>query len=136
MASGDEFVGLGEDFVGEDRDGRGAVAGDFIEFGCGFFDEVGADFVAEGFVVFYLEVDVFSDGYAVVSDGRAAEGFFDYDIATFGAECDFYCVVEGFCAAENACSGVVIVEYFFWHDLCCSASCARRSSSFHNKLLS
>ncbi len=49
-ASGDELVGFVHDIVSQDCDGGSAVAGDFVEFLGGGFDEFGADLFAKVFV--------------------------------------------------------------------------------------
>ena len=74
--------------VSEDGDGRGAVAGDFVELLSGGFDEFSADLLAEIFVG-RAEVNGLSNGHAVVSNSRSAIGLFDDDVLALRTVSDF-----------------------------------------------
>ncbi len=49
-AGGDEFVSFVQDIVGQNSDGGGAVASNFVELLGSRFDEFGADLFAEVFL--------------------------------------------------------------------------------------
>ncbi len=110
----DELVGFSENVVSQNCDSGGAIAGDFVEFFGGGFDELGADSFAEVFVG-RTKIDGFSDGHAVMRDGGGTVGFFDDNVLTFGAEGDFDGIVELFGAAEDFVAGFVGIEDFLWH---------------------
>ena len=85
------------------------------------------DDVAESLVVFIAEINGFSNGDAIMSDGWCAVALLDYDIAALWTECDFNCVIKCFGAAENFLAGFGIVENFLCHIT--PYSVARTSSS-------
>ena len=83
-AGGDVFHAFGEDRLGVDGGGGGAVAGDGAGLGGDFLDHL----CAHVFVGIF-ELDFLGDGDAVLGDGGRAEGFFQDDVSARGAERDF-----------------------------------------------
>src|SRR5262249_9405667 len=81
VAGGHDLGALGVDRTGEDGRGGGAVAGDVGGFAGHLFDHLRAHVLE---LVF--ELDFLGDGDAVFGDVWRAEGFFEYDVAAFGAE--------------------------------------------------
>ena len=72
---------LAEDGFGQDRGGRGTVAGDVVGLVGDLVHELGAH-VLEG----VGQVDLLGDRDAVLRDGGATEGLLEDDVATGGAE--------------------------------------------------
>ncbi len=62
----------------------GSVAGDVVGFGCDLFAELRAHVLIAVF-----ELDLFGDCDAVLGDRGGAPLLVDYNVAAFGAECDF-----------------------------------------------
>ena len=115
VTGGDKFVGFSEDIVSKNSNGSSAIASDFVELLCGGLDKLCAHLIAEGFLVVIAEIDSFCDGDAIMSNSWSAVAFFDNYVAAFWTEGYLYCVVEGFCAAENFLAGFSIIEYFLCH---------------------
>ena len=80
-ASGQVLHALGDDGMRQDGGGGGAVAGDVVGLGGGFFEELGAH-VFKG----VFQLDFLSDGDAVVGDGGGAKLSVQGHVATLGAE--------------------------------------------------
>ncbi len=80
-AGGQVLQAFGDHSVSQDGGGSGAVAGDVIGFGGGFFEQLGAH-IFEGIRQF----DFFRHGHAVMGDGGGTEFAIQSHIAAFGAE--------------------------------------------------
>jgi len=93
-AGGDVAQALGNDHVGQQGGGGGAVAGDVVGLNSGLADELGAHVLDR-----ILQLDFLGDGDAVVGDQRSAEGLLKGDVATLGAERD----LDGVCQLVDAC---------------------------------
>ena len=74
---------FGEDGLGVDGGGGGAVAGDGGGLGGDFLHHLGAHVFVGVF-----QLDLLGDGDAVLGDGGRAEGLFEDDVAAGGAEGD------------------------------------------------
>ena len=75
-AGGDVLEAFGEDGLGVDGGGGGAVAGVLGALRGDLLDHLGADVLDRVF-----DLDLFGDGHAVFGDGGRAEGFFeDHDV--------------------------------------------------------
>ena len=59
------------DVIGQDGYGGRTVTGDIVHLDGGLLDQLGANFVAQRFVVDISQFDTFGNRYAVVGDGRA-----------------------------------------------------------------
>ena len=108
MASGlaparDVAQALGDDDLGEQRGGGGAVAGDVVGLDGDFLDELGAHVLKR-----VLELDLLGDGHAVVGDGRRAELLLEDDVAAFRAERDLDGVGELVDAGGEAVTGFLV----------------------------
>ena len=66
----DRLQTFAENELGEDRGGRGAVAGDIVRFAGGFLHELRAHVLER-----VLQLDILGDGDAVLGHGRAAPTF-------------------------------------------------------------
>jgi hypothetical protein len=115
-AGGDVLESFGEDGLGVDGGGGGAVAcltgglgGDFLDHLCAHV------------LVCVVERDLFGDGDAVLGDGWCAEGLLEDDDAAGGAEGDLDGVGELLDTLEDAlaCVGVEC-DLFGCHVLGCS----------------
>ena len=115
VAGSNKFVSLSDNVIGKNGNSGSTITGDFVKLLGGTFDEFGADLIAESFIVFFTEIDSFSDSNAIVSDGWGAVAFFDYDITTFWTKSNFDCIVESLSATENTFTGVGIIENFLCH---------------------
>jgi hypothetical protein len=73
-AGGDVLEALGEDGLGVDGGGGGAVAGLLGGLGGDFLDHLGAHVL-----VGVVEGDLLGDGHAVLGDGGGAEGLLEDD---------------------------------------------------------
>ena len=82
-AGGDVLQALGDDGLGQNGGGGGAVAGHVVGLGGGFLEQLGAH-VLEGI----LQLDLLGDGDAVMGDGGGAELLVQGDVAALGAEGD------------------------------------------------
>ena len=78
---GDVAQALGDDRLGQDGGGGGAVAGHVVRLGGGLLQQLGAH-VLEGL----LEFDLLGDGDAVVGDGGGTELLVEGDVAALGAK--------------------------------------------------
>lgn len=115
VASGNKFVSFSEDIVSKNGNGCGTIAGDFVKFLRSGLDKLCAHLITECCFVVIAEVNCFCDGYAVVSDGWSAVGFFDDYVAAFWTEGNLNCVIKCFGAAENFLASFSIVKYFLCH---------------------
>jgi len=79
--SGDVLQAGANDGLRQDRGGRGAVAGDVVGRRGDLAHELGALVLED-----VLDLDLTSDGHAVVRDGRGAELLVKHDVATLRAE--------------------------------------------------
>src|SRR5690606_4410477 len=70
-----------KDSLGEDGCRGGTIAGDIA----GLRSDL-ADHLCTHVLERVFELDLFSDGHAILGDGRRAEFFVDDDVAAFGAE--------------------------------------------------
>ena len=114
---GDVAQALGDDRLGEDGGGGGAVAGDIVGADRDLFGELGAH-VAERLV----ELDLAGDGDAVVDDQRGAEFLVEDDVAAAWAEGDLDGVGEGVDAFAQGLARVHVErELLTCHD--CSFKC-------------
>ena len=98
--------------LGEDGRGRRAVTGDVVGLGGDLLGELGAEVL-----VGVLELDLASDGHAVVRDRRRTPLLVDDDVAALGAERHLDGVREGVDAALERLAGGVVELQFLGH--CC-----------------
>ena len=102
-AGGDDPQALGDHRLAQDHRGGGAVAGDVVGLGRDLLEELRAHVLER-----VLELDVASDGDAVVGDRRGAELLVEDDVAALGADRHPDCVGEAIDAPlERATSGLV-----------------------------
>ena len=80
-AGGDDPQALRDHRLAEDHRGGGAVAGDVVGLGRDLLEELRAHVLER-----VLELDVTSDGDAVVGDRRGAELLVEHDVAALGAD--------------------------------------------------
>ncbi|MPM94205.1 hypothetical protein SDC9_141350 [bioreactor metagenome] len=111
-AGGDVFDALADHRAGEDGGGRGPVAGDVVGLGGYFFDELRAHILERIF-----EFDLFSDGHAVVGDGRRAEFLLKDYVASLGAECDAYRIRDFIDPALHRAARVFSEKQCLCHDI-------------------
>jgi hypothetical protein len=105
-AGGDVAQALAHERLGQHRRGGGAVTGDVVGLGRNFLDELRTH-VLEG----VFELDLTSDGHAVVRDGRRTELLVEHDVAALRADRDLDRVGELVDARlERATSFVVELE--------------------------
>ncbi len=102
-AGGDVAQAFGEDGLGIDGGGGGAVAGDGAGLAGDFLDHLRAHVFVGVF-----QLDFLGDGDAVLGDGGRAEGFFEHDVSAGGAERDFDGAGEFLHAAKNRFAGFLI----------------------------
>src|SRR5699024_118249 len=102
---------LGDERLGQQGGGGGAVTGDVVGLDCNRLDQLGAE-VLEGI----LNIDVTGDGDAVVGDQRATERLVQDHIAATGAQGDLDGVGQGIHAPENACAGVLVKSNELCHE--------------------
>src|SRR5690606_30276039 len=93
---------------GQNRRGRGAVAGDVVGLRRDFADHLRAHVLE-----LVLKLDLLGDGDAVLGDARRAERLVDDDVAALGAERDLHRVGEDVDAAQHALAGVAGEFYVF-----------------------
>ena len=65
----------------------GTVSGDIVCLGGNFLQKLRAHIFKR-----ILQLDLLGNGYTVIGDCRGAELFLQNHIASFGAECDPYCI--------------------------------------------
>jgi hypothetical protein len=97
------FRPLGEDRLGVDGRGGGAVAGD----GGGLRSDL-LHHLRAHVLVRILELDLLGDGDAVLGDGRRAEGFLEHDVAAGRAERDLDGAGEFLHAAKDGLAGLLV----------------------------
>ena len=107
-AGGDVLQALGEDGLGVDGGGGGAVAGDRAGLLGDFLDHLRAHVLVGVF-----ELDLLGDGHAVLGDGRRAEGLFEHDVAAGRAERDLDGPGELLDAATNRLAGFHFIRNSF-----------------------
>ena len=112
------FRPCADDRLGEHRGGRGAVAGDVVGRRGDLADELGALVLED-----VLDLDLTSDGHAVVRDGRGAELLVEDDVAALGAERDLDGVGDGVDAGlEGLARRAVVLQFLvshkFWFSSC------------------
>ena len=102
-AGGDVLETLGHERLAEHHGGGGAVAGDVVGLGRDLLEELRAH-VLEG----VLELDLASDGHAVVGDGGGAELLVQHHVAALGTQGHLDRISELVDASlERATSGLV-----------------------------
>jgi len=84
-AGGHELDALGEDGLGQDGGGGGAVAGHVGGLGGHFLDHLGAHVLE-----LVLEFDLLGHGHAVLGDDGGAEALLDDHVAALGAQGDLH----------------------------------------------
>ena len=107
-AGGHRLHAFAHDGLGQNRGGRGAVAGDVVRLGRDF-----AQHLCAHVLELVGQFDFLGDGNAVLRGARGAEGFLDHDIAAFRAQRDFHSVGEDVDAAQHALAGVRTEIYVF-----------------------
>ena len=107
-AGGNALHAFANDGLGENRSGRGAVAGNVVRLGGDFAQHLGAHILE-----LVLKLDLFCDGDTIFRGARGAEGFLDDDVAAFRAERHFYSVCERIDAFEHALTSVSAEFYVF-----------------------
>ena len=110
-AGGYHAQALAHDRLGEQRGGRRAVTGDVVGLGRDFLDELGAQVLED-----VLELDLASDGHAVVGDRRGAELLVEHHVAALGAEGDLHGVGERVHTALERAPGFVVILEFLSQD--------------------
>ena len=108
-AGGYGFYAFAVDRLGEDRSGRGAVAGDIGSFRCHFAHHLRAHVFLR-----VLEFDFLGYGYAVLGDGGRTEFLFNHNVAALGAESDLHGIGQKVDAAEDR-----LPRLFSVYDLLC-----------------
>ena len=93
--------------LGEHRRGRGAVAGNVVGRRGDLADELGALVLED-----VLDLDLTSDGHAVVRDRRGAELLVEDDVAALGAERDLDRVGDGVDAGLEGLARLAVVLQF------------------------
>ena len=81
------FDTLADHGTGNNRSGCGTVSGDIVCLGGNFLQKLRAHIFKR-----ILQLDLLGNGYTVIGDCRGAELFLQNHIASFGAECDPYCI--------------------------------------------
>ena len=94
---------LFDERLGEHGRGRRAVTGDVVGLGGDFFDQLGTHVLER-----VLELDLSSDGDAVVGDGRRAELLADDHVAALGPEGHLDRVGQLVDAGLEAAAGVFV----------------------------
>jgi hypothetical protein len=82
-AGGDVLQALGDDGLGKDDAGGGAVTGHVVRLGRDLLEQLGPHVL-----VGVLELDIACDGDTVVGDRRCAEFLVEQGVSTLGAERD------------------------------------------------
>ncbi len=100
-AGGNRLGAFLHDRLGENRGGRGAVAGEVVGLGGDLTDELGAEILE-----LVLELDLLRHRHTVLGDAGGAERLLDDDVAALGAERHLHRVGEGVDAAQHAVAGV------------------------------
>ena len=95
-ASGHSLGALTDDRLGQDRRGRGAVAGVVVLTRCDLTDHLRAHVLE-----LVGELDLLGDGDAVLGDTGSAEALLDHDIAALGTERDLDGIGENVDAAQH-----------------------------------
>ena len=80
-AGGQVLHAFGDDGVRQDGGGGGAVAGDIVGLGGGFFQQLGAHILK-----WIFQLNFLGDGHAVVGDGGGTEFAVQGHVAAFGAQ--------------------------------------------------
>ena len=101
---------FGDDGVGEQGCGRGAVARFIVGLHSGFAHKLGAHVFDRS-----LELDFLGNRHAVVGDERSAIGLFEGDVAALGAKGDLNGVGELLHAGGELAASVGIELYIFSH---------------------
>ena len=109
-ARGNGFHAFAEDGLREDGRGGGAVAGNVRSLGGNFAQHLRAHIFQR-----ILEFDLFGDGDAVLSNGRAAEFFLEHHVAAARAERDLYGIGQLIDAAQDCLAGIVTINDLFCH---------------------
>ena len=110
-AGGDVLQALADDRLGEHGRGGGAVAGDVVGRRGDLADELGALVLED-----VLDLDLTSDGHAVVRDRRGAELLVEDDVAAPRAERDLDRVGDGVDAGLEGLARLdVVLEFLVSH---------------------
>src|SRR4051794_17412770 len=110
-AGRDVLEALADDRLGEDGCGRRAVAGDVVGRRGDLADELRALVLED-----VLDLDLTSDGDAVVRDRRGAELLVEHHVAALRAERDLHRVRHGVDAGlEGGASGGVVLQFLVSH---------------------
>ena len=96
MASSYELNAFTVDGLGQNRSGGGAVTSNVRGLGSNFLDQLRAHVLEVAF-----QLNLFSNGDAVLGDQRSAKALGDNDVAALGAKGDFYCVGKGVDPFQN-----------------------------------
>ena len=99
-----------DDGLADDGGGGGAVSGDIVRLGSDLAGELSADVLER-----VLQLDVFGDGDAVVSDRWGAEFLLQDDVATLRAKGDLYGVGEGIDTGLHSVARGLIEQKLFGH---------------------
>ncbi len=106
-AGGNGLGTLPDDGLGQNRRGRGAVAGQIVGLGGHFAHHLRAHVLE---LVF--QFDLFRHRHAVLGDARGAERLVDDDVAALGTERHLYRVGENVDAAQHALARVGMELHF------------------------
>ena len=102
-AGGHVAQALADQRLGQHRGGGGAVTGDVVGLGGDLLDELGAHVLER-----VVELDLTSDGHAVVGDGGGAELLVEDDVAALRAERDLDGVGQLVHAGLEGAAGVLV----------------------------
>src|SRR6056297_2740430 len=95
-AGGDRLGAFLDDGVSQHRGGSGTVTGGIVGLRGHFAHHLGAHVLE-----LVGKLDFLGNRHTVLGDPRGAEGFFDHDVTTLGAERDAYGFSENFDAAQH-----------------------------------
>ena len=107
-ARGNGFQAFGNNRLGENGSGGGAIAGGVVGLRSDFFHQLRAHILE---LVFQL--DFLGDGNAVFGHGRGAKRLVQHHIAAFGTQSDFHGIGEYIHAFQHFLAGVCAKTDFF-----------------------
>ncbi len=100
-AGGNALHAFANDGLCENRGSRGAVTCNVVRLGSDF-----AEHLSTHVLELVFQFDFLGNSHTIFRGARCAEGFFDHDVTTLGAERDFHSVGEDVHAFEHVFAGV------------------------------
>ena len=110
-AGGDVLEAFGDDGLGQNGGGGGAITGDVVGLGGGFLQKLGAHVL-----IGIVQLNFLGHGHAVMSDGGSAEFLVQGNVAALGAKGRLDRLGQDVNALLKAASGIFLEHKLLCHD--------------------